>query len=360
MYSLSYSNLTEIKDIHSETHLTGSSKYVHINNTFQVRKKDVDKSEIKGNIYNNYITAVNFCQRWNLKYDKEEMATFADYGIEYYSYINRYKTVADYIHGKKQGKKRTYKLNKTKVRKKISALCRTDQAKSFLAFYSISFPMHAKDSVIYTMFNKWLTNCRTRYNLNTYLWVAERQENNTLHFHLLTTNRMDITKVNKAMANAIDTEVKKGNCNWGSSDKFKYNGVDVESVQKPKKRQNETRASYRYKLARRQNIDKREIYRWISWYLTKYVTKNDIIFEKLPWHCSRDVSALFTSIVISECDIEYYTQHLSDVVEEYKIYNIDNKTIYMFIKQQSDIPFWYIDKINNLIIDDKCNQLNET
>ena len=360
MYSLSYSNLTEIKDIHSETHLTGSSKYVHKNNTFQVRKYHQDKFEVKGSIYGNFMTAVNFCQMWNLKYDKEELSAMADYGIEYYDYIERYREVAEFVHGKKEGRKKKYKLNKTKVRKKITALCRTDKAKSFLAFYSISFPMHANDSVIYTMFNKWLTNCRTRYGLMTYLWVAERQKNNTLHFHLLTTNRMDIQKVNKAMANAIDTEVKKGTCNWGSSDKYKYNGVDVESVQKPKKRQNETRASYRYKLARRQNIDKREIYRWISWYLTKYVTKNDIVFEKLPWHCSRDVSSLFTSIVISDSDIEYYTNNLSDDMEEYKVYELENKVIYMFLKQQSDINYTYIDEINNIIIDNKQNLLDVT
>ena len=360
MYSLSYSSITEIKDIKAATHLTGSSKFVHVNNKFQVRKKNVDKSEVKGSIYNNYITAVKFCQTWNLKYDVEQMSAIADYGIEYYSYMNRYKEIAKLVHGKKQGKKRTYKLNKTKVRKKISALCRTDNAKSFLAFYSISFPMHATDSTIYTMFNKWLTNCRTRYNLKTYLWVAERQDNNTLHFHLLTTNRMDIQKVNKAMANAIDTEVKKGNCNWGSSDKFKYNGVDVESVQKPKKRQKESRAAYRYKLARRQNVDKREIYRWISAYLTKYVTKNDIVFEKLPWHCSRDISSLFTSIVISDSDIEYYTNNLSDDVEEYKIYELDNKVIYIFLKQQSDINYTYIDEINNIIINNKQNLLDVT
>ena len=31
-------------------------------------------------------------------------------------------------------------------------------------------------------------------------------------------------------------------------------------------------------------------------YLTKYVAKNDIEFYRLPWHCSRDISRLFTSI----------------------------------------------------------------
>ena len=31
-----------------------------------------------------------------------------------------------------------------------------------------------------------------------------------------------------------------------------------------------------------------------------YVTKNDIEFYRLPWHCSRDVSRLFTSIHFEE------------------------------------------------------------
>jgi hypothetical protein len=50
----------------------------------------------------------------------------------------------------------------------------------------------------------------------------------------------------------------------------KYNGVDVKYVKNDKK--------------------------GIINYLAKYVTKNDIEFYHLPWHCSRDISGLFTSI----------------------------------------------------------------
>jgi hypothetical protein len=38
--------------------------------------------------------------------------------------------------------------------------------------------------------------------LSTYLWVAERQKNNTIHFHLLTNDFMEIRIVNEFMANS--------------------------------------------------------------------------------------------------------------------------------------------------------------
>ena len=31
-------------------------------------------------------------------------------------------------------------------------------------------------------------------------------------------------------------------------------------------------------------------------YLTKYITKNDPWFYRFPWHCSPDISRLFTSV----------------------------------------------------------------
>jgi hypothetical protein len=35
-------------------------------------------------------------------------------------------------------------------------------------------------------------------------------------------------------------------------------------------------------------------------YLVKYISKNDVTFYRLPWHCSRDVSRLFTSETVDE------------------------------------------------------------
>ena len=96
--------------------------------------------------------------------------------------------------------KRTYKLNKSKVRKKCNALGRLEKSKKFLAFYSISFPNGLTDETGYKIYNTWLTRCRRDSGLKTYLWIAERQKNGTIHFHLLTNNFMPIKKVNGFMA----------------------------------------------------------------------------------------------------------------------------------------------------------------
>lgn len=349
MYSLTYNSLTEIKTCQSVSKLTGSSKYRHIGTELIKKKHRKSFLEIDGNVYKKYLSALKFCDINNLPYDPEALKYFEPYGIEKAYDIIQYRKVSDGLRTVSGKSVRKYTLNKTKVRKKITALCRLDDAKKFIAFYSISFPVNAPDDVLYTCFNSWLTNCRKRYNLKTYLWVAERQQNGTLHFHLLTTDKMKIKAVNKAMAQSIETQVQKGLINWGNSSLEKYNGVDVDSPQQPKRRQNESRKQYRERLNKRGRVNKKEITKWITAYLTKYITKNDIEFNRLPWHCSRDVSALFTSIIISDEDIEMYLEHLPDTAENYKQYAKENITINVFLFCPPDILFKVIDRANNMI-----------
>jgi hypothetical protein len=349
MYSLTYNSLTEIKTCQSVSKLTGSSKYRHIGTELIKRKHRQIPLEIGGNVYKKYLSALKFCDINQLPYNPEILKYYEPYGIEKAFDIIQYRNVSDGLRTSKGKTVRKYKLNKTKVRKKVSAMCRLDDSKNFLAFYSISFPVNAPDDVLYKIFNSWLTNCRKRYNLKTYLWVAERQGNNTLHFHMLTTNRMNIQEVNKAMAKSIDNEVRRGSLDWGNSSVEKYNGIDVDSPQHPKKRQNETRKQYRERLSKRNNVDKRQVIKWLSTYLTKYITKNDIEFNRLPWHCSRDVSALFTSIVISDSDIELYTEHLPDDAKNYKVIEKDGIIIYVFKFTPEEYLYHVLNWANNMI-----------
>ncbi len=99
----------------------------------------------------------------------------------------------------KKEEKKSYRLNKSKVKKKCHALSRLEKSKKFLAFYSISFPVGLPDENAYKIFNTWLTRCRRNSGLKTYLWVAERQKNGTVHFHLLTNDFMPIKQVNDYM-----------------------------------------------------------------------------------------------------------------------------------------------------------------
>jgi hypothetical protein len=190
--------------------------------------------------------------------------------------------------------RKSYKLNKSKVRKKCQAFSRLEKSKKFLAFYSISFPCGLSDEIVYKIFNTWLTRCRRDSGLKSYLWVAERQGNGTIHFHLLTNDYMTIKKVNGFMASCLASEKAKGNEVLKDINTEKYNGVDVKKVDKDRKS--------------------------LIGYLTKYITKNDIEFTHLPWHCSRDVSRMFTTINFNEQEKDIYANQLPRKKEFYSFH----------------------------------------
>ena len=181
--------------------------------------------------------------------------------------------------------KTPYTLRKGKIRNKILNFFNLNASKKFCAFYSISFPKGFPDELCYKIFNTWLTRCRKDCNLKSYLWVAERQKNNTLHFHLITNNFMRISIVNNYMKECIRTQNKKENLGISKYIIDNYNGVDVDNIWESKRKGKNSK-----------RLNKTEATRKISMYLTKYVSKNDTKSDRLPWHCSRDISALFISI----------------------------------------------------------------
>jgi hypothetical protein len=195
-------------------------------------------------------------------------------------------------------KSHDYKLNKKKVTAKLHALTNLRQSRSFLAFYSISFPLHTPDSECFRLFNIWLTRCRKNLKLDTYLWITERQKNGTLHFHILTNNYMPIGIANYFMQSALLTSKLSNALYMINVNPERYNGVDVKRV---------------YGQGR-----------GLIKYLCKYVTKNNEVFTRLSWHCSRNVSRLFTSAVYDATDefIINLFKHNLDCKEFSNIYSI--------------------------------------
>lgn len=218
---------------------------------------------------------------------------------------------------------KTYKLNKSKVKKKCHALSRLERSKEFLAFYTISFPQNLTDLTGYKIFNTWLTRCRKKSGLKTYLWVAERQKNGTIHFHLLTNNFMKIKVVNGFMASALKTEKRKGNKVLKNIEIEIYNGVDVKRVEKSTK--------------------------GLVNYLAKYISKNDIKFYRLPWHCSRNVSRLFTSINLDESDKNEILALLPKDESKYTEHKEDFFTVKGFKFTPDDKIFENLDIVNEII-----------
>lgn len=182
-------------------------------------------------------------------------------------------------------KSRIYTLPRKKVREKAEMFFEVKKSKKFAAFYSLSFPVGIEENDAYTVFNYWLTHCRKHLGLKSYLWVAERQKNGTIHYHLITNDYMPIKSANGQLRIILNNYSQKHNKKWQNIKN--YNGLDVDNIYYPKAR-NKGRGYRR--------LSNKDATRKVSCYLTKYITKNLEEFTRLAWHCSRSVSALATAV----------------------------------------------------------------
>lgn len=307
-YTLSYSSIAR-HQAPLKSEFGGSSKYSVLNGELFVRAKPETKE--------------NSTRNFNKKPSEVDLSKAEFNGIDL-SEADLLKTknnhstndIDDQLH-------KAYKLNKSKVRKRCHALSRLEKSKKFLAFYTITFPEGLPDADCYKLFNLWLTRCRRTGGLTTYLWVAERQKNSTIHFHMLTNDFMPITKVNGYMAKTLSNVKKKGHENLVNLETEKYNGIDVKKVGKKRKT--------------------------LIGYLTKYITKNNIEFYRLPWHCSRNVSKLFTSQHVEDEDSEKLLERLPKDPEKYKVHDSEFCKVSAFKFIPDDKVFRDIDSVNELV-----------
>lgn len=223
--------------------------------------------------------------------------------------------------------KRTYTIDKKKLIKKARAFGALEQSKNFIGFYSISFPLNFSDENCRKCLNIWLTKLRAKYNLSNYIWVAERQKNKTLHFHLLTNNRMPIREVNYQMAKTIDFYIKKTNEKAGNFTLKGYNGVDLSYCGKSRKNQKKQWKKEGQTIAERN--------KFIASYISKYVTKNKGSWSFLPCHYSRSVSALATGFLLNEKEKEILTKEILPNISIWKVFEKDYITV---IITEEEIP----------------------
>lgn len=182
-----------------------------------------------------------------------------------------------------------YKLNKKIIRQRVFSFL-LGQKKPYLYMFTISFPPCVSDDVGYRCLNTWLTVCRTDYGLKHYLFVAERQKNGTVHFHLLVPQYLDVRKANRAMMVILCNLVRKGELNWNLQAAKRYNGVDIAKSRKTGKITNFALGSASKAL---------------SHYITKYISKNDGGFKHLAWHNSRSFSSVMTSVYFSNAEARF-------------------------------------------------------
>lgn len=191
--------------------------------------------------------------------------------------------------------KKGYKVHKREVRQRLLGMIQTKAGKKELYFWTITFPKGTSDTIAYQAFNTWLTTLRTkdkfgRRFLKHYLWVAERQENGTVHFHVAIPHKMPIQYANGAMQTILKGFSAKGVLPFSVSQCKRYNGVDI-----AKNRNTKRVTNFAIKKGSRALIT----------YLTKYITKNDAEFTHLAWHNSRGFSALFTGLTFTSAEFEH-------------------------------------------------------
>lgn len=170
-------------------------------------------------------------------------------------------------------KTRTYTLNKSKVKKKIFAFYHLPDKQRYFRLWTLTFPSGTQDDICYKIFNNFLTRMRTEQRLQDYIWIAERQANGTIHFHMLFAQFINITEANNLAKIAINGAIKRGEIHSNTGIYEKYNGLDVSK-----------------KCGNFNSVAK---------YLTKYVTKNNTQSNRLPYYCSKSISHLFTTLALT-------------------------------------------------------------
>jgi hypothetical protein len=177
-----------------------------------------------------------------------------------------------------------YSVNKREVRQRLLGYINTMRGKKELYFFTVTFPPGIVDTVAYQAFNIWLTALRQRNMLKEYIWIAERQQTGTIHFHIAIPHYMHVHKANAMMRGTLKNMIRKGKIDYSIYKIARYNGVDI-----AKNRNTKRVTNFAIKKGTRSLVT----------YLTKYVTKNDTKFAHLAWHNSRGFSMLFTGVTFN-------------------------------------------------------------
>lgn len=179
-------------------------------------------------------------------------------------------------------------VNPKKIKHRTVALVNAQDKKAMYSF-TVTFPPCVNDDMAYKLFNNWLTNCRKYLKLKDYMWVREYQQNGTVHFHMLIPHFFHVGNANRAMREAIKTQVKSGELQGYSIHQAKrYNGVHIGKNDKTRRVTNFAKPRERRALLN---------------YMLKYMSKGKAMpgdTNHYAWHNSRAFSRMITSMALTE------------------------------------------------------------
>src|SRR5574338_114796 len=129
---------------------------------------------------------------------------------------------------KETDKKNCFTINKTEVRRRLLTFvsCMPEKQKE-LYFWTVTFPQGISDETAYRLFNIWLTKLRQKKLIKNYLWVAERQKNKTIHFHIAVPHKMNVKIANREMMVCLCNASRNNEITKTVYECKRYNGVDI-------------------------------------------------------------------------------------------------------------------------------------
>jgi hypothetical protein len=160
-------------------------------------------------------------------------------------------------------------------------------------FCTLTFVASVSDRTGVTILNKFLTQLRKEFKALQYLWVAERQDNGNIHFHIILNKRLPIRKYNALWVLQQYRSGLRGQTQFGVP-------VGIEEIEQRYKN------GSIHRVFNPVDVKKVSSIAGLSSYLTKYITKQKKThFGCLSWHCSRGVSRLFTKTVVGPSAFSY-------------------------------------------------------
>lgn len=194
---------------------------------------------------------------------------------------------------------RLSRRTKEKIRDKILALYRACAGrKGFrydrvdFTFVTLTFVNKIDDQAAVNLLGKFFDAVKLKYGKFHYIWVAERQGNGNIHFHLLADKRFELSYCNALW---IKQQKESGIVNYKSEQKiYKETGKTFADMFRSKDYTGIQKYLNPFDAKTVKTID------GVSAYLTNYVTKNTDTFNCAAWHSSHTVSKLFTNALITK------------------------------------------------------------
>lgn len=153
------------------------------------------------------------------------------------------------------------------VRRRVHAWIDSRGGSTKVKFWTITFPAGTPDHNAFKALNIFFTRWRKIQPEIDYLWTAERQENHTAHFHIVTDLYTDVRILNHFMRTTLKN--MGAQIPWSHANQVNvYNGITISPP-----------------VFSRLGVEQ---------YLVKYLTKAIGAGFAQPWHCSRNIGTIRT------------------------------------------------------------------